>query len=95
MASRPSAASGAPAWCLACAAASARAARRAGSSVSPADRSRNAAAAARPPRALGPARALLEFGGDVLIGARRGLGPVPGPPVRINHRVGGLGQRAV
>src|SRR5690242_16291032 len=37
MASRPSAASRAPAWCLACAAARARCARRPGSSVSRAD----------------------------------------------------------
>ena len=45
------AAAGAPASCLACAAVSSRWARRAGSGVSVADRSRNAAAAARPPRA--------------------------------------------
>ena len=51
MASSRSAASGAPAWCLPCAAASARCARRAGSGVSSAARSWKAAAAARPPRA--------------------------------------------
>ena len=45
--------------------------------------------------ALGPACGLLKFGRNVLIRARRGLGPVPGPPVRIDSRVGGLGQRAV
>jgi hypothetical protein len=45
--------------------------------------------------ALGPACAMLKFGGNVLIGAGRGLGTVPGPPVRIDSRVGGLGQRAV
>ena len=51
VASSSSAASGAPASSLACAAASARAPRRAGSGVSSAARSRNAAAAASPPRA--------------------------------------------
>ena len=45
--------------------------------------------------ALCPACALLKFGSNFLIWARRGLGPVPGPPVRIGGRVGGLGQRAV
>jgi hypothetical protein len=49
-ANSPSAVSGAPARCLAWAAASARCARRAGSSVNPTARSKNAAAAARPPR---------------------------------------------
>ena len=47
---------------LACAAASARCARRAGSSVSPAERSRNAAAAARPPRRCARPAELLKFG---------------------------------
>ena len=51
MASSSPAASKAPAWTLACAAASARPARRAGSRVSVAACFRNAAAAARPPRA--------------------------------------------
>jgi hypothetical protein len=50
-ASSPSAASNAPAWYLACAAASARSARCDGSSVSATDRSKNAAAAASPPGA--------------------------------------------
>ena len=50
-ASSRSASSGAPAWCLPCAAASARRARRSGSGVSSAARSWNAAPAARPPRA--------------------------------------------
>jgi len=45
--------------------------------------------------ALCPACGLLKFGGNFLIGARRGLGPVPGPPVWIDSRVGGIGQRAV
>ena len=49
--SRSCAASNAPVWTLACAAASAREARCAGSSVSIVARSRNAAAAASPPRA--------------------------------------------
>ena len=51
MASRSRAWSNAPACRLACAAASVRSARRAGSAVSAAARSRNAAAAASPPRA--------------------------------------------
>jgi len=42
-----------------------------------------------------PACGLLKFGSDFLIWARRGLGPVPGPPIRIDSRVGDLGQRAV
>jgi hypothetical protein len=42
-----------------------------------------------------PACGLLKFGSNFLIWARRGLGPVPGPPVRVGSRVGGLGQRAV
>ena len=45
--------------------------------------------------ALCPPGALLKFGGNFLIGARRGLGPVPGSPLGISLRVGGLGQRAV
>ena len=51
VATSPRAASNAPAWKLACAAASARSARRAGSTVSATARCRNAAAAATPPRA--------------------------------------------
>ena len=47
------------------------------------------------PRArLGPAGLPLELGGDSLIGVRRGLGPVPGPPVGVG-RAGGLRQGAV
>ena len=45
--------------------------------------------------ALGPACGLLKFGSNFLIWARRGLGPVPGPPIRIDSRVGDLGQRAM
>ena len=45
--------------------------------------------------ALCPACELLKFGSNFLIWARRGLGTVPGPPIRIDSRVGGLGQRAV
>jgi hypothetical protein len=44
---------------------------------------------------LCPACGLLKFGGNVLVWARRGLGPVLGPPVRVGDGVGGLGQRAV
>ena len=47
----PSAWSNAPACILACAAASVRFTNWAGSAVSPTERSRNAAAAASPPRA--------------------------------------------
>jgi hypothetical protein len=42
-----------------------------------------------------PPCALLKFGGNFLIQARRGLSPVPGSPLGIDRRVGGLGQRAV
>jgi hypothetical protein len=45
--------------------------------------------------APGPARAQLKLGRDRLIGTRRRLRPVPGPPVGVNRRVGRVGQRAV
>jgi hypothetical protein len=45
--------------------------------------------------ALGPTCGLLKFGGYFLIRARRGLGTVPGPAIRIDSVVGGLGQRAM
>jgi hypothetical protein len=45
--------------------------------------------------ALCPSCGLLKFGSNFLIWARRGLGTVPGPPIRIDSRVGDLGQRAV
>ena len=92
--SRSSAASGAPASCLACAAASARRARRAGSSVSSEARSRNAAAAASPPRAgPGPPNARARRRPP-----RRGrsrLGAVPGAPIGIVVWIGRVRQRPV
>jgi hypothetical protein len=45
--------------------------------------------------ALCPPSAQLKLGGNFLIRARRGLGPVPGSPLGIDRRVSGLGQRAV
>ena len=47
--------------------------------------------AARP----GPARRLLQFRGDLLVGGVRRLRPVPRAPVRVGDRVGRLGQRSV
>ena len=49
----------------------------------------------QPAAGLGPPGRPFELGGDVLIRPGRGRGPVPGPPVRIGLRVGGLGQRRV
>ena len=40
-------------------------------------------------------QAAHQVGGDVLVGPGGGLGPVPGAPVRIKGRVGGLGQGAM
>ena len=68
---------------------------RAGSTVSSTERSRNAAAAARPPRAWARSGRALELRRDLLVRAGRGLGPVPGPPIGIDRRVGDLGQRRV
>jgi hypothetical protein len=87
MASRSRAASNAPAWISACAAASARPARRAGSSCQHRARCRNARrgqAAAR----LRPAGRAFELGGDVLIRPGGGLRPVPGAPVGIESAIG-------
>ena len=76
---RPSAASNAPAWRLAWAAASARSPRRAGSSVSATARWRNAAAAASPPRACARSGRTLELLGDIARSAPvcRGRGATP------------------
>ena len=82
VAARRSAASSAPAWRLASAAASARADRSVGSTVIPVDRSIKAAAAANPPRDWGLPSAYLQVHGDVVVRARRGLRPVPGTSVR-------------
>jgi hypothetical protein len=49
----------------------------------------------QPSARLRTASRSLELGGDVLIRPVRGLGPVPGPTVRIGRRVGGLGQGTV
>jgi len=62
--------------------------------VSSADRCRNAAAAATPPR-LRPASRAFQLSGDLLIGPQGGPGPVPGLPVRVGPGHGGLGQRPV
>ena len=40
-------------------------------------------------------RAFPQLGGDVLIGPGRGLGPVPGPAIRISRRIGDLRQSGV
>ena len=87
--------SNAPACRLARAAASARSARRSGSArqhhrALEERRGRGQAAAG-----LRPAGRALEFGRDLLVRPGRGLGPVPGPPVRVRHRIGHLRQRAV
>ena len=71
-----------------------RSARRAGSTVSVAARSRNAAAAARPPASLRPARGALELRCDVLVRTVRGLGEMPDAAVRLERPVGHLRQRA-
>ena len=95
MASRPSAASSAPALVLGLRRgqrplrAARRVKRQPGRPLEERGRRREATAA------LGPARAQLKLGGNLLIGARRGLGPVPGSPLGIDRRVGGVGQRAV
>ena len=39
--------------------------------------------------------AALQIGGDLLVRPGRGLGPVPGPAIRIRGRVGRLRQRRV
>ena len=70
-------------------------ARARGAGVSAAARSRKAAAAARPPAGVRAARRALQLGSDALIGLKRGLGPVPGPPVGIGARIGGLGDGVV
>ena len=44
---------------------------------------------------LRPAGRAFELGGDVLVRPGRGLGPVPGPAIRIGLRVSRLGQRRV
>ena len=61
----------------------------AGSGVSLAARSRNAAAAARPPRALGSLGRAFEFRGDVFIRCERRVGQVPGVAIGIERRIGG------
>ena len=48
-----------------------------------------------PAPGLRPARRLLELDGDLLVRPSRGLGPVPGPAIRIGLRIGHLRQRRV
>ena len=91
----PSAASNAPACRLACAAASARSARRAGSTVSATARCRNAAAAATPAASLRSAGRAFELGSDLLVRARRRVGSVPGAPIWVCLGVGGLSEGAM
>ena len=47
------------------------------------------------PAGLRPAGRGLELPGDVLVGPRRGVGPVPGAAVGIDFRIGRLRQGAV
>ena len=47
------------------------------------------------PAGVRAARRALQLGSDALIGLKRGLGPVPGPPVGIGTRIGGLGDGVV
>ena len=44
---------------------------------------------------LRPARRLLKLDGDLLVRPGRGLGPVPGPAIRIDLRIGHLRQRSM
>ena len=95
MASSRRAASGAPACRLVSAAARARRARRAGSGVSSAARSPNAAAAARPPRANASPAARIQLGRGGLVQVRCGVSPMPSLLIRADLGIGGLGQGAV
>ena len=91
----PGAASNAPAWKLACAAASARSARRAGihgqRDGALQERGRRGDSAA----SLRPAGRTLELGGDFLARSRRRSGAVPGAPVRVRLGVGCFGEGAM
>ena len=49
----------------------------------------------QPAAGLCPARGARKLRGDILVGFRRGLGQVPGPPVRVSGRVGHPGQRGM
>jgi len=55
----------------------------------------NAAAAAHASARLRAAGRVLQLVGDVVVGAERGLGAVPGTPVRIRVGIGGVGERPV
>ena len=94
MASSSSAASKAPAWTLVRAAASARPARCAGSSVSIRGPLQKCGRCGQPAACLRPPGRAFQLRGDVLIWPGRGLRPVPGPPVGIDPRIGDLRQRA-
>ena len=87
MASSSCAASESPAWTFACAPASARRVRCAGSGVSSGRALKNAAAAANAAPRLRPAGRTFEFTGDVLVGAFGRLRPVPGATVGVGRRV--------
>ena len=63
--------------------------------MSSAARSRNAAAAASPPRAWALLGGALELGGDRLVGTERASRPMPGAPVRVPIGVSRFGQSAV
>ena len=48
----------------------------------------------QPAAGLRPPGRPLQLRRDLLVRSGRGLGPVPGPAIRIGQRVGHLGQRA-
>ena len=81
-----------PACKLAWAAASARRTRCSGSLVRTTERCRNAAAAARPPRACARPAELLERRGNRLVGSRCGGGQMPRATVGVDAGVGRLCQ---
>ena len=85
--------SNAPAWKLACAAASARSARLAGSWVSATARSRNAALAARPPRACARPAERSSSAATSSSGPDRGRSPMPRAAVRVELAIGYLRER--
>ena len=95
VATSPSAASNAPAWKLACAAASARSARRARvlrqRDGALQERRRGGEPAAR----LRPAGRALELQGDLLVGPGGGRGQMPRTTVRVGLPIGRLRQRQV
>ena len=95
MATSRRAASNAPAWCLACAAASARLrparglGRQRGGTFQERGRGR------QPSARLSAARRALELGGDVLVEPGRRLGEMPGAAIGIDLGIGRVRQRAM